>query len=96
MVQRGAKHLVFLSRSGASKPLAASLISRLEAQGVEVTILRSDVASKKHIEAIMAHIDPKYPIRGIINAAMILDVSIGLVARRSRLTNSFRIGCSTI
>ena len=76
MVQRGAKHLAFMSRSGASKPLATSLIRRLEKQGVKVMIFKSDVANRKDIEALRDRIDHRYPIRRIVNAAMVLDVSI--------------------
>lgn len=96
MIQRGAKHIAFMSRSGASKPLAASLVSRVEAQGVEVTILKSDVACRRDVEAIMEKIDRRYPIRGIVNAAMVLDVSTRLPNLRSQLTNGSRIGCSII
>ena len=79
MVQKGAKNLVFMSRSGIGGPkkrLAASMISRLEKQGIKVMIFKGDVANKKDVEALKEKIDHKYPILGIFNAAMDLDVSI--------------------
>ena len=94
IVQRGAKHLAFMSRSGASKPLAASLIRRLEKQGVKVMMFKSDVANRKDVEALKERIDHSYPIRGIVNAAMVLDVSIRPGIRMIQVTKCSRTGCS--
>ena len=74
MVERGAKHLVFMSRSGADSPSAAALVAGLEQFGIEATILRCDVTSKVDVEAAVNGLDRRYPIRGVLNAAMVLDV----------------------
>ncbi|TGO51615.1 hypothetical protein BOTNAR_0350g00100 [Botryotinia narcissicola] len=72
MVERGARHLVFLSRSGTDSPLALALVEGLKASGVNVVVLRANVASKPQILEAIASTDPKYPIRGIVHAAMVL------------------------
>ena len=74
MVERGAKHLAFMSRSGAEKPSAASLVTSLRAQNVNVLILRADVTCKSQVEAAVQNIDPNFPVRGVVNAAVILEV----------------------
>ncbi|MCJ1284085.1 hypothetical protein MMC26_003416 [Xylographa opegraphella] len=76
MVERGAKHIAFMSRSGAESPSAATLVAGLKQLGVEVTILRSDVTSKKDVETAIERIDGRYPICGVLNAAMVLEDGI--------------------
>ena len=76
MISRGAKHLAFMARSGASSKSAASLITSIEAQGVDVKIIQSDVAIKADVENAARQIDPRYPVRGVLNAAMVLDDAI--------------------
>ncbi|KAF7919956.1 uncharacterized protein EAE98_009190 [Botrytis deweyae] len=72
MVERGARHLVFLSRSGTDSPSALALVEGLKASGVNAVVLRANVASKPQILEAIASIDPKYPIRGVVHAAMVL------------------------
>jgi len=76
MVERGAQRLAFISRSGTDSPSAALLVKNIQAQGVEVTVLRCDITSKTDTERVLSQIDPKYPIRGVVNAAMVLDVRL--------------------
>jgi len=75
MVDRGAKRLAFLSRSGTANPSAAALVKDIQELGVHVAIMRCDVTSKTDVEEALKDIDPRYPIRGVLNAAMVLDVS---------------------
>ena len=75
MVERGARRLAFISRSGTDNPSAALLVKSIQTKGVEVTVLRCDITLKADTELALAQIDPKYPIRGVVNAAMVLDVS---------------------
>jgi len=72
MVDRGAKHLTFLSRSGNDNPSALVLVESLKRRGVNATALRADVTSKSHLQEAVASVDPRYPIRGVVNAAMVL------------------------
>jgi KR domain len=78
MVARGARHFIFLSRSGADKPETASLLKDLEKHSsrhelnLTIQTLRGDVANRKDVaKAIRA---AKAPIKGVIQAAMVLKV----------------------
>ena len=74
MIERGAKHLAFMSRSGIDKASAANLVDSIQALGVETTILRADVTSRAQVEAAIKGINTRFPIRGVVNAAMVLQV----------------------
>ncbi|MCJ1309500.1 hypothetical protein MMC25_003160 [Agyrium rufum] len=76
MIEHGARHLAFMGRSGADSPSAASLIASIKAQNVNVTILQADVTVKANLEAAVKQIDNRYPIRGVVNAAMVLEDSV--------------------
>lgn len=72
MIERGAKHLAFMSRSGTNNPEAAALVSSLKSKGANITVLRADAASKTQVEAAIQELNPKFPIRGVVNAAVVL------------------------
>ncbi|KAK6207062.1 hypothetical protein LQW54_007490 [Pestalotiopsis sp. IQ-011] len=52
---RGARHSVFLGRSGADKPSAKQLVSRLEQSGATVGVVRGDVSQAADVTAVVAH-----------------------------------------
>ncbi|KAL8720399.1 MAG: hypothetical protein Q9181_007916 [Wetmoreana brouardii] len=74
MIDRGARYLAFMARSRAERPAAAHLISSIQARGVEVTVLRDDVAERNAVEAAIETISQQRQIRGVVNAAMDLHV----------------------
>ncbi|KAJ5715842.1 uncharacterized protein N7483_013023 [Penicillium malachiteum] len=75
MSKQGAKHLVFTSRSGATKPEAKSLIDELQGQGVNTLAFACDISDAKEfrdvLDAVEANDFP--PIKGVINCAMQLQ-----------------------
>ena len=76
LTERGAKHLVFLSRSGSSHPEARSLLEEFQHQGVLATAISVDVAQKSQLEAVINKIKQHFPpIKGVIHCAMDLRVS---------------------
>lgn len=79
-VERGARHLVYLSRSGAATPVVAAFVSEFESQGVEVQIIKGDVASLADVEAAVAR--QTLPIKGVVQGALTLHVSLLLQANR--------------
>lgn len=81
MIERGAKHFAFLSRSGTENPKAADLIASIEARQVTATVVRGDVTVKEDVEMAIEKLDKRYPIRGVVQAAMVLNV------RQAGLTN---------
>lgn len=72
MVKQGAKHLLFLGRSGASRPTAQALVRQLEGHGVDVKVVKGDVAQLNDVERAVE--TAEFPIGGVIHAAMNLEV----------------------
>ncbi|OTB12751.1 hypothetical protein K445DRAFT_65805 [Daldinia sp. EC12] len=71
MMARGARHFVFLGRSGADKPSAKQLVSRLEEAGATVGIVRGDVSKAADVTAaVSACVATGRRIGGVIQAAM--------------------------
>ncbi|CAJ2513179.1 Uu.00g012980.m01.CDS01 [Anthostomella pinea] len=71
MMARGCRYFVFLGRSGADKPSAQQLVSRLEKAGATVGIVRGDVSSASDVTAaVSACLAMCRRIGGVIPAAM--------------------------
>jgi acyl carrier protein len=92
MASKGAKHIIALSRSGAASGPAADVVKELSAQGVTVTTPRCDATSMDNLSTTLKDsMETMPPIRGCINAAMVLNVCcaapiISLGPFRSRLS----------
>ncbi|OKH23568.1 polyketide synthase [Hydrococcus rivularis NIES-593] len=69
MVDRGARNLVLVGRSGASQA-ARKTISQLEKAGARVDVVQADVSNTEDVARIFSS---SLPLRGIIHAAGILD-----------------------
>ncbi|XXH01498.1 hypothetical protein Hte_007858 [Hypoxylon texense] len=76
MAQKGAKHMAFISRSGADSPSAAETINVLRNRGVGALVLRADIARPEELASALTEIDPAIPIRGVLNAAGIFNDKI--------------------
>ena len=75
MVRQGAKHIVFLSRSGDKKPEAKETIRSLRNQGANVAAYSCDIANRDETQAVLDHCAKDLPpIRGAIQGAMVLKV----------------------
>jgi len=73
LVEKGARHLVLLSRSGASAA-GEALASELAPQGATVRTVRADVSAETDVARALAEIrDAMPPLRGVIHAAGVLD-----------------------
>ncbi|KAB8070012.1 KR domain-containing protein [Aspergillus leporis] len=70
MVDHGARHLLILSRSGRTDPF----VTGLQERACVVRIYSCDVADESQLHAVLqqCHEDNMPPIRGIIQAAMVL------------------------
>ncbi|RYP51839.1 hypothetical protein DL768_002915 [Monosporascus sp. mg162] len=78
MGERGACHIVVLSRSGASTPEAQVLIEDLAVRGVSVQSVQCDVGVRDQVMQVFKRISAskQWPIKGLIHAAMSLqDIS---------------------
>ncbi|KAF5558961.1 polyketide synthase [Fusarium mexicanum] len=77
MMTRGARRFVFLGRSGADRPSARQLISRLEQAGATVEVVRGDVCNLSDVtKAVEACISAGRRIGGVVQAAMGLSESL--------------------
>ena len=78
MASRGARHFIFLSRSGADKPEAAALVNELREVArskypdLSVQVIRGDVSVRDDVQRAIS-CDTK-PIKGVVQAAMVLKV----------------------
>ncbi|KAJ4413900.1 Type I Iterative PKS [Gnomoniopsis sp. IMI 355080] len=72
-VSRGARHLIYLSRSGGYNPEAQSLLSSLAARGIDATVIRGDVTRLADVQAAVAAATAKgRPVKGVVQGALTL------------------------
>ena len=76
MMKKGARYFAFLSRSGADPKQASILIKGLKASGANVQIFRGDAAVREDVEKAIKNVPADRPIRGVIQAAMVLRASV--------------------
>ncbi|ORW88397.1 polyketide synthase [Mycobacterium szulgai] len=74
LVERyGVANVVLASRSGAQAAGTAQLVARLREAGAEVAVVACDVADREAVAALLAGLDPRYPLKGVFHAAGVLD-----------------------
>jgi NADPH:quinone reductase-like Zn-dependent oxidoreductase/acyl carrier protein len=72
MVERGARHMVLVGRRAPSEPALAA-ISKMRAQGVQVTIVQADMARREEIARVLAVVaSTEAPLRGVVHSAGML------------------------
>ncbi|KAI0394649.1 putative polyketide synthase [Xylariaceae sp. FL0594] len=70
MVERGARHVVFLSRSGAQTPDIKSFLARLEDMGGKPEVHPCDITDYDALASVVALLSSKWSIKGLVHAAM--------------------------
>ncbi|RLL97465.1 hypothetical protein CFD26_104804 [Aspergillus turcosus] len=74
MWQRGARHIAILSRSPHGRPELCSLQKEMAFKGAHLAMFACDITDEKQVQAAMAQIRSEHPpVRGVIQAAMVLD-----------------------
>ncbi|WP_322062768.1 SDR family NAD(P)-dependent oxidoreductase [Paraburkholderia sp. J63] len=74
LADKGARHLVLVSRSGPVADEAREAIAALRERGVEVHAAACDVTDRAALGALLTHIETQMPpLRGIVHAAMVID-----------------------
>lgn len=69
-MSRGARHLIYLSRTGAANDEARVFLDELKANGVDASVVKGDVTSFADVQAAVA--TAQYPIKGVIQGALTL------------------------
>ena len=79
LVNNGAKHLIFLSRSGLIKPEAKKLVQELTSAGASIASFACDLTDEKSVKAIAEDCTRDLPpICGVIQGAMVLQVTCSI------------------
>ncbi|PHH78275.1 hypothetical protein CDD80_7148 [Ophiocordyceps camponoti-rufipedis] len=92
LVERGAKNLIILSRSGPSSREAKRLVSDLTKRGVRIEAPRCDASSAESLAGVLEKCHETMPrVRGCINAAMILN---GMTHQKWQTVIDSKVRCS--
>lgn len=90
MVEKGARHLVFLSRSGLTSPESQALVRDLQSQdGCSVTVVTGSVANVDNVRRAVAAC--RKPIGGVMQMTMVLKVSQPINAPKQKSANHIPI-----
>ncbi len=74
MVDRGARHLVLLSRSGCKSMADGEAVNAMREKGVEVVVIREDVTALDAVARLMEQIKSELPpLAGVVHGAAVLD-----------------------
>lgn len=76
MVEKGCRHFAFISRSGADKPEAAKVVESIKEAGASAQVFRADATIETDVAKVVSAVNAARPIRGVVHAAMVLQVSI--------------------
>ncbi|CAJ2500303.1 Uu.00g031560.m01.CDS01 [Anthostomella pinea] len=73
MMECGAKHFAFLSRSGADKAEAARVVEAIRVRdGCSADVFRVDASDEAAVRKVVLSLRTARPIRGVVHAAMVL------------------------
>lgn len=73
MVERGARHIIFLSRSAGNVTSEDPFVKELASQGCSVQTFSGSVSNAKDVRKVVA--SAAKPIAGVLQASMVLSVS---------------------
>ena len=74
LAEKGARHLILISRSGATSEEAKAALADFKAQGIKVKAVACDVTDKTALAALLKQCDAAMPpLKGIVHAAAVID-----------------------
>ncbi|MFE4335989.1 type I polyketide synthase [Streptomyces sp. NPDC056831] len=73
LVERGAEHVVLVSRRGLDAEGADALRLELEVAGARVTVAACDVTDRQALAEVMAGIPEEWPLRTVVHAAGVVS-----------------------
>jgi len=89
LVDQGARHLVLLSRSGATGK-SQEIVKDLEGLGAQVLVLQADISQRDQLADALAKVDQTMPpLRGVVHSAGVLDDGILLQQNWERFSRVF-------
>jgi acyl transferase domain-containing protein/NADPH:quinone reductase-like Zn-dependent oxidoreductase/acyl carrier protein len=89
LAERGAKHLLLVSRSGVRRGEPERVVAALRENGVQVVEVRADVADARKLRrALTRSLKTMPPLRGIVHAAAVLDDGVITSLTPERIANS--------
>ncbi len=78
MMEKGCRNFAFISRSGADKPEAAQVVESIKEAGASAQVFRADATIDTDVAKVVSAVAAARPIRGVVHAAMVLQVSISI------------------
>ncbi|KAI0152902.1 ketoacyl-synt-domain-containing protein [Xylariaceae sp. FL1272] len=73
MLEHGARHFAFISRSGADKSEASRVIKNIQkCAGTSTRVYRADASDESAVRSIVFSLQAERPVRGVVHAAMVL------------------------
>ena len=72
LAEQGAGHLLLVGRSQ-PKAAAEAQLAAIRALGTELTIAQADVTNRPQLAQLIAEVDARYPLRGVVHSAGVLD-----------------------
>ena len=86
MVERGARYMALVSRSGAASDEAKAGIAAMQAMGATVRAFAADVGDAQQVANVLDKVRASMPpLRGVLHSAMVLDDAPMLLLNRDRL-----------
>lgn len=77
LVRHGARHLIFISRSGLKSAQAPAMVHELQTKGVSAYVYAADVSDQTAMNGVVEQCTRDHPrIRGVIQSAAVLNDSI--------------------
>lgn len=73
LVDRGARHVALIGRSGRVADPALEKIESLRRKGAQVEIATTDVADRPTLQRLFRTLSSRRPIKGVAHAAMVID-----------------------
>ncbi|HZZ62671.1 MAG TPA: SDR family NAD(P)-dependent oxidoreductase [Roseiarcus sp.] len=91
LVERGARHLVLVGRSGAASQSAREKVAAIRSKGAQVQVASLDIADRRATERFFTDLaETMPPLAGVMHAAMVLDDAIAANLDEARLLKVLR------
>ncbi len=94
LAERGAAHLLLVSRRGPDAPDAAALVAEVEAAGATAELVAADVADRDAVAAVLDRVPAEHPLTAVFHAAAVLDDAMlpDITAQRADAVLRVKVG----